>query len=163
MAFDATVGGASANSYLSVAAFNAILATRSNAPSSATDAEKQVALTAATARLEQESYGGSAATLTQRLKWPRVGVENDDGVQWDWTTIPYPLAEATADLAIELLNDPAFLERSGLTQFEELSVGPISLTPRVAGLLPGDLPASVTRWLRLLRTTLTGQAPIIRG
>jgi len=163
MALDATVGGANADSYIDVATFDALALTRSNVPEGSSTAEKETALKAATSRLEQERYRGDVNSTSQRLKWPRAGVFDDDGNEYSTGAIPRPLQEATADLAIALLTDPAYLDRSGLAQFEELSVGPIALTPRATALLPGDLPSSVKRWLRNLRATFSGQAQIVRG
>lgn len=162
MSIDATVGGATANSYLDVTAFKALATTRTNVPT-ASDADIATALMAATARLEQEHYVGYRTNpAAQALKWPRVPIMDDDGWLYDPQTIPAPVLQATTDLAIELLRDATFLDRSGLLQFESLTVGPIDLKPKMAALAPGQLPASTMRWLSPFRQG-GNQAQIIRG
>ena len=105
-----TVGGASSNSYLSVADGDAIADYRLGTLtwSSATTDDKARALIQATANLDQLGWIGSRASETQALAWPR-----DDAACGDWSftnlVIPGPILTATFDLAEALLADPALM------------------------------------------------------
>jgi len=160
----ATAKSASANSYVTRASAQSYLDTRLavDAWTAASGPDQDRALIMATSRLEQERYEGSRTTETQRLQWPRDGVYDADGYAYDEDVIPRPVEEATAELALALLAGEISLAPTGLEGFEELSVGPVSLTPRGAGGSP-SLPAQVTRILRGLRTTAAGTVPIVRG
>lgn len=87
MALDATVGGASANSYLTLAAANALFAARvgSSTWSAATDEEKSAALQQATRELDLDITAGCKADSAQRLAFPRA--DQDE-----------PLSEIPADV-----------------------------------------------------------------
>jgi hypothetical protein len=160
----ATPKGATANAYVTRAAVQLYLDTRLtiDAWTAAANVDKDRALIMATSRLEQERYAGSPTTTTQRLQWPRQWVYDPAGNAYDDDLIPRPVEEATAELALALLAGEVTLAPTGLEGFEELTVGPVSLTPRGAGGSP-SLPAQVTRLLRGLRTTAAGTVPVVRG
>ena len=104
---DATLAGASSNSYVDLAEADAIAA---NLPFSAewaalTDDEKITGLIVATRWLETLKYGGIRCAKTQRLKWPRDGAECDDQVS-DCSSIPYAIKEAEVILAYQYVLDP---------------------------------------------------------
>lgn len=123
MAFDATVGGASATSYVSLAEATAYLADRLNSAAwtnAVSDGVRQQALMQATAWLDTLAYHGVKATVTQRLAHPRqyLPTQERNPVYLAGTTVPYldeallyypstaiarPLVEATCELALELL------------------------------------------------------------
>lgn len=151
LTLDATVGGANANSYVTRAQANSYFEGRlqSDDWTGTSDAAKDQALVAATARLEQETYLGLAATDTQRLKWPRLWVLKDDGASyWPSDAIPRPVQEAAYEVALALLGattDP--LADTGLEGFDSVTIGPISVTP-TKGRAGGELPAQVHRLLR---------------
>ena len=67
--------------------------------------EKVYSLIAATALLETLQYRGEICTATQRLKWPRNGVDCE-GRPFDCTAIPYKVKEATVMLAMQMAKDP---------------------------------------------------------
>ena len=106
----ATVGSASANSYLTVAAAddlaNLYLGTLSWV--TATTDNKGRALIMATRYLDQLSWIGSRASTTQALAWPRSEAECGE---WTFTDaeIPQPIKQATFDLAEALLDDNSLL------------------------------------------------------
>jgi hypothetical protein len=80
---DATAGGANANSYLTLAAAQAIIDgfvqdADVTAWASATTDQKNRALFTATQRLDRERFLGARATDTQALQWPRTGVRKPD-------------------------------------------------------------------------------------
>lgn len=104
---DATLGGATSNSYVDLAEAVAIAR---NIPGgddwvALTDDEKIYSLIAATALLETLQYRGEICTTTQRLKWPREGVDCE-GRPFDCTSIPQIIKEAEVMLAIQMAKDP---------------------------------------------------------
>ncbi len=110
----ATVGSASANSYISVATgddlANLYLGTL-NWTSASTD-NKGRALIMATRYLDELHYIGEKASTTQALAWPRSDAACGD---WSFTTseIPQPIKQATFDLAEALLGDSTLLTVAG--------------------------------------------------
>lgn len=110
----ATVGSASANSYITVATAddlaNLYLGTL-NWTSASTD-NKGRALIMATRYLDELSYIGERATSTQALAWPRSEAACGD---WSFTTseIPQPIKQATFDLAEALLGTSTLLSSAG--------------------------------------------------
>lgn len=104
---DATLAGATSNSYVDAAEAAAIAA---NFPFGgdwvATPPEDiDTALIVATRWLETLSYGGTRCTTTQRLKWPRKGAECD-GLISTCSEIPYSIKEAEVILAWQYIQDP---------------------------------------------------------
>lgn len=121
-----TAGGATSNSYASVAEATAYLEGRlfAAAWTAATVAQQEQALVYATTLLDRERWRGakgitSTGALTQALAWPRrwAGtLEQDAPSEWvaeffvdtatvyySSLTVPAPIVRATAELALELL------------------------------------------------------------
>ena len=167
MPLDATPGGPSANAYIDRARAALYFAARLN--TSAWDAADQPtqekALMAATARLEQESYRACKTAPGQALKWPRYGVEDDDGYLYDASTVPAPVVAATCELALHLLKAGTTdaLASTGLEQFDHVAIGSIDITPSTGAPAAGALPPQVIRCLRKLRTTSASSVPVVRG
>ena len=109
---DASVGGAASNSYLTVAAADAIadlqLGTLTWEGATVTTDDKSRALIAATAYLDQLSWIGSKASTAQALLWPRSDVECGDKV-YASDVLPAELTRGTFDLANALLATPTLL------------------------------------------------------
>lgn len=149
---NATPGSATANAYATEATITALLEGRVNADAwvAATVPQREQAIVGATMRLEQESYAGYRAAELQRLKWPRYGAYSDDGYAYPSTSIPLPMQQATAELALLLIVNPALLDPNSLLQFEAVSVGPISITTRESALYANALPAAVRAYLGAL-------------
>lgn len=107
---DATIGGATANSYLTVAAADTLTESMLGtlAWTTATTDSKTRALITATRGLDTLGWIGSKASTTQALDWPRTGV-SCDGVDYDSTAIPAQILYATFDLANSLLTTPNLL------------------------------------------------------
>jgi len=106
IAFDATVGGANANSYATVAQADAYSLANLNRSAwlTATDTIKQTALTMATRLLDERiRWNGSKVTSAQRLRWPRMNTYNADGEAVGSTVIPEGVTNATAELAFWLI------------------------------------------------------------
>jgi hypothetical protein len=104
---DATLAGATSNSYVDLAEADAIAA---NLPFAAewaalTDDEKIDGLIVATRWLETLNYTGERCTSTQRLKWPRKDAECDGQVS-DCSSIPYAIKEAEVILAWQYIQEP---------------------------------------------------------
>ena len=110
----ATVGSASANSYISVATGDdlANLYLGTLRWTSASSDNKGRALIMATRYLDELSYIGEKASTTQALAWPRSEAACGD---WSFTTseIPQPIKQATFDLAEALLGDSSLLTAAG--------------------------------------------------
>ena len=127
---DATVGGASANTYITLAAAETYFESRLDitAWDAATDDDKNRALATATRLLDSMYVWASvAATEAQRLHWPRtfmLDAKRRDTI--GSTVIPEELGFATAELANTLLVSDRTLdsdvETQGLTKLVAGSV-----------------------------------------
>lgn len=105
-AIDATLSGASANSYVTLAGANTYFETvpDSSTWTNKTDDQKNRALISATRWIDALSFYGERCTTTQALKWPRDEYKVD-GVDLACTLIPEPIKVATYELARALVND----------------------------------------------------------
>lgn len=145
---DATVGGAASNSFVTQSAATQYFVDRldSSAWSDASIRQQQNALMMATMRLDAENYTGVRVTTTQRLQWPRYNTYNRDDQLFVTTAIPVIVQQATCELALALLRDPAMFDASGLEMFTNVKLGSIDVTPR-PGTPTVALPAIVKRLL----------------
>jgi hypothetical protein len=123
---DATLAGASANSYVTLAGADAYFET---APDSATWTNKSTdqrnrALISATRWIDSLSFYGNRCTDTQALKWPRKDYQVDK-VELVCTLIPEPIKTATYELARALANDPSsIVGTTGTTGiYDEVELG----------------------------------------
>jgi len=113
VAIDATVGGASSNSYVTLEEANTYLAERLHADAwaSASDSDKEKALLTACRHLERLRYwDGNRPAFTdprQRLTFPRTQDTDADGA----FIIPQPVKEAQCEEALSLLARGAEQER----------------------------------------------------
>ena len=155
---DATVGGASANSYVSVATadtyFNERL--RSSAWTTEDTDDKERALISAARRLDQESFDGEKANTAQALKWPRLWSTDDEGTEYAGDAIPVIVQQACMELALSYLvkddEGTDALADTGLEQFDAARVGPLSFE-RDQSFKSGQLPENVRRLLGPVLTT----------
>ena len=163
MALDATVGGASANSFGSLAEADAYFEDRPQYSDwEALEEYKEPWLIAATDRLAQEFYQGRRTDDDQALPFPRVGVVVD-GIPFDSNVIPARIKIAQFKLAFLLssLSDP--LSDTGLEGFERIKVDVIELVPR-ATVPAGGLPEEIQREIGpFLGGASTYQFRIARG
>ena len=104
---DATLAGASSNSYVTLAEASAIARNLPFADdwAAAANDDLEVALIVATRWLETLNYDGERCTTTQRLKWPRKNAVCDDQVSV-CTAIPYTIQEAEVILAWQYVLAP---------------------------------------------------------
>ena len=143
MSLDSTVGGASANSYVTQATAATYFADRLDATEwddAVTGGTAESALIMATTRLDAERYRGSRTYSTQRLQWPRWGVYDPDDIwMYSHQTIPDPIKVATYELALVILKDTTYMGDTGLEAFDSVTVGPLSIDPRhqMTPALPG--------------------------
>jgi hypothetical protein len=123
---DATLGGTTANSYVTLAESNAYFET---SPDSSTwtnksDDQKNRALISSTRWIDALTFYGARCTETQALSWPRENYMVD-GVALACTLIPARIKAATFELARALANDTSALTgTSGLTgTYDEVELG----------------------------------------
>jgi len=107
---NATIGGASANSYQDVASATSYFENTlfSGEWGALTSDVKAQALITATQWLETLSYVGTRVTTTQRLEWPREAT-NSKGVESATNVIPPEVRVAQAELALALATSPTAL------------------------------------------------------
>lgn len=158
----ANVGASNANAYATLAEYDAFLddhPSGSDASGTSDDAKTR-ALLQATARIDEEDFQGSPVNpltgtgtgTTQALKFPRYGVENEEGWTYLGTVIPEPVKEATMELALEIQAGRFAVKDTGLEGIEEVELGPLTVRPRHAQ-KGGELPEEVQRKLRHLLMT----------
>lgn len=128
-----TPGAVDANTYASLAEFNAYAAARVPALAwftTATDPQKEAALQAAARELDAcFAWTGSAVDEVQALTWPRSGMLTRNGFAIATTVIPQDLKNAQCEFALQLgagdrLGDNSALEK-GITS---LKAGSVALT-----------------------------------
>jgi len=151
MALDATLKGASANSYASRANANTYFGDRLGVATTwdgASDASKDASLVMSTRYLDNMMYRGERTTTTQKLSFPRQFLPDPDSTAVFWgqqlrlrtdyfdvDTIPDRVLFATYELAFRLLSDNELLGDPSLRQFADLNVqGVVSLTVNKSGL-----------------------------
>jgi hypothetical protein len=181
---DATVGGASANSYLTLSDANDLIDGLVQnddvvAWADATDDQKNRALYTAAQRIDRERFLGARADNDQALQWPRDGVRKPDTYQRTYTTgfpfrltedyyttteIPDQIKKAQAELAVYLHNNKDGLGLGGLEDFKNLQVGSINLTPNFYGAVGADrIPPMVERYFTGLRISGPGNIAVKRS
>ena len=177
VAIVATVGDATANSYVTLAEFTTYVDGRSTSASfdAATDDEKNRALVSATRRIDNERFDGVRVTETQALQWPRYGVEKPDiaystlsGPVFTETTwyatdvIPDRVKRAQMEVAYLLLSGDFAVAPTGLEGLTNVKVGSLDITPR-GNNRAGEMPEVAYRELRPLLLKSRGTFQIVRG
>jgi hypothetical protein len=149
VALDPTVGGASANSYASLAEADAFMGDRLNADAWTEAGEvsppiQEAALITAARRLDQEPWAWSKASTDQALEFPRAGQTDKNGTSVDTDGVPTWLKNAQIELALAMLGED-LLENTGLEGMKRVKVDVLEFEP-VAGARAGALPANVRRY-----------------
>lgn len=128
MTIDSTLGGVSANSYVSYAESLAYMATRVGAAKwvDLDQSEAEAYLITAARQLELAQWNGFKATKVQALSWPRTQVyDYENNLIED---IPVKLKNAQCELAFWYFTEPdRFLSDTDLTQISSLSAGPLDI------------------------------------
>jgi len=185
ISINATVGSASANSYLTLADAQAIIDGFVEdadvvAWASATTDQKNRALYSATQRLDRERFLGARATDTQALQWPRTGVRKPDtyintyavGFPFRITTdyftdteIPDQVKKAQVVLAVYLNNNKDGMGLTGLEDYNSVTIGPISVSVNSNNQQAGvdNIPPIMERYLTGLRISGPGNIAIRRS
>ena len=163
-----TVGGASANSYVTVAEADTYFDERHEATAWTDTSDPDVkvrALITATRRIDLEHFEGRKTAETQALEWPRCGA-TDDNFEVSSDIIPVRVKHATFEMALALLDaltgDEDLLEDSGLRFFRRVKLGPIEVEPR-DGVMAAPLPDIVRRLLRPFLLSTVGSLRLVRG
>ena len=148
IALVATIGGSTANTYLTLAdaqdiVDGLVLDADVTAWGTATTDAKNRALYTAAQRLDRERFLGARATDTQSMQWPRTGVRKPDtyintyatGFPFRITTdyftdgeIPPQIKQAQVVLAVYLNNNTDSLGLNGLEDYNSVTIGPISVS-----------------------------------
>ena len=184
ISIDATVGGASANSYLTLTEANTIvegliLDDDVTAWDSSSNDNKARALYTAAVRVDREWFLGARVTNTQALQWPRTGVRKPDTyintyatgfpfrISTDYftdTEIPEQVKKAQVILAVYLNNNRDGLGLSGLEDYKTVKLGSIEATPNFYGAVGADrVPPLFERYFTGLRISGPGNIAIKRS
>ena len=137
---DATVGGASANAFVTEVEQIAYMATRLNASTwttvsgtTCTNTEKQ-AMVEASRELSAMAWLGTRTDTTQFLSWPRFDVPDPDspsGFLYSSAAIPQRVKDATCELAF---------------QFLKLGTEDLAAADPNAGVIESTVDVLTTRW-----------------
>jgi hypothetical protein len=128
MALITTPGASDANSYVSVAEASEYFSLSYNrtAWANASNRDKEKSLAEATRLLDLfVKWNGYIASISQRLRWPRINVIDADGRVVDSGTIPQAIKNATCELAYSILSNDGF--DISENPIDKVKVGPISV------------------------------------
>lgn len=131
MALDATVGGPTANSYVTRAEAVAYFAERlhTDAWTALSDTEKDASLIMATRLIDRLlCFEGTSATTTQALRFPMTGLVLPTGATVPDDELPLVVKEATYEMALVLASTDVTQQSEAEAQgLNKLKVGPIEL------------------------------------
>jgi hypothetical protein len=160
----ATAGATNANSYATMAEADTYFDERLQATNWI--GEKARALIMATRRIDVLRFEGEKVSTAQALKWPRIEAYDDDGEEYDTSTVPAIVKQATYELALKILNDDAAstdtLGVTGLESIRRAKVGPLEVEV-YKGFKAADLPDTVLRLLRPVLASSGLMAELVRG
>lgn len=160
MALDTTIGGASADSYATLAAYQAYGAAR-GWTLGATDADDEQDLRRAADYIDRNyTWRGFRQYKTQARAWPRLDIGIVDGWAIDGDTIPQRLKDAQCELA--------YLIKGGLDPLATIKgvVKSAGAGPARVEFLGGQGKPRIVAIQGLLRPLVTGgsgQAQMVRG
>jgi len=178
MAFDSTLSGSNANSYIPVATADDYFTFHLDGTSywtSLSTAQKQAALVQATNRIDMEMFGGRPTVDNQRLQWPRTWIIDRNMNPQDQVqdaggryyrpnnTIPKELADATCEMALNYLkiqNGDYTVDENDLETLSTYKIGPIDVSIK-DNLKADRLPTKVKVLLQAIGPNAwSGNAPI---
>ena len=184
VSIDATAGGASANSYITLTEANTFVEAMISSSdvskwTTGEDDSRNRALAAAAQRLDRERFLGARATDTQALQWPRTGVRKPDTyvntyatgfpfrISDDYFTdeeVPDQVKRAQIEMAVYLKNNVDGISLGGLEDFKNVKIGNLDVTPDKAGAIGADrVPPMFERYLTGLRISGPGNIAIKRS
>ena len=150
---DATLQGASSNSYVTLAEADAYFETTPDESTwtNKTDDQKNRSIISATRYIDGFEFYGKRCTTTQALKWPRKEYKVD-GVEIKCTFIPDDVKIATFELARALANNPnALVDTKGTDgTYEEVKLGDLEVKYSTQTQTPGliDNILDIYPWLQ---------------
>jgi hypothetical protein len=164
MALDATVGGTSANSYMTLAEANTYMADRLHIEAWDDLDDKNQALILASSMLDwYVPWEGTKTATTQAMAWPRTSTTDADGEDIDTDIIPNLVKIATAELALSIAGSDrtADYELAGL---KSIQAGSLKLQTDSYGRNdpPDAIPEKVWKILRPICNRTTGKVGIVR-
>lgn len=168
----ATAGGATANSFVTLAEAETYMEGRGNKSTwtAAADADKNIALVEATRDIDALNFVGSRADSSQALAWPRQYAPDPDSptdAWYDTDEVPTRVKNATCELAFQYIKagttDVAAIDsktniRRKKVDVLETEYFASSETPKGLARYP-----RVHSWLRPLLTGAGVTAEVIRG
>ena len=170
----ATVGGASSNTYATLAEAEQYYLNRwvgtSTVWSGESDANKNKALLFSAKLLDNLIlWQGTVVDDTQSMLWPRYGLSFRNGYQIDSTTVPQDMKDAQSELARQLLvdvtrTDDSDVETQGIT---ELKAGSVTLRfseDQAIKMIPDLVALFIPRtWVEEIRGRAASSRPLVRG
>lgn len=125
-------GLSTAESYVSVAAAETYLGLVGDTTFAAkTTAEKEAALRKATQYIDGHyEFKGLKVKREQALQWPRVGVTDESGFEWDSNAVPEKLKQAAAEAALKSISEDINpdVTRPGALLSEQVGAGQGAVT-----------------------------------
>ncbi len=101
MALDATVGGETTNSYVTLDEANAYFADRAHSSAWADELLKEAILVTASQAIDWHvTWKGTRVTGTQSMDWPRIGVLDKVGITYPSDSIPTDIKTAVFEMAL---------------------------------------------------------------
>lgn len=165
MALDTTVGGASSDSYVTVAEFDAYLL-KMGLSTDADEATKEANLRRATLYLDsQYTYVGIPASSTQALQWPRSTTAYVNGYPIPSDEIPQPIKDAQCEFAFYTIDGgDLFADQAGrLVKSSRSKAGPVETQTEYLGGSRGNSVPAASMLLRPYLASGAGQIKLLRG
>jgi hypothetical protein len=167
VALDATIGGTSSDSYITVADADTYHGNNLNVTdwTGASTADKEKALKMSTRLMDERiDWIGEKNTDTQALRYPRAGVTTPDGYSVETTELPTPITNACAEFAKYLIASDRTGDASG-KGITSVGVGSVSLTfdkTDTADVLPSIVSEMLRGWGVIHERAKFGVATVLR-
>ena len=167
MSIDATVGGSSSDSYVTVATADSYHTTHlySSTWTASTINNKERSLKMATRLLDERvTWTGTKNTNEQALRWPRASVTNNDSYSVPVTSIPAAIQNATAEFARHLIISDLTAQPEG-KGIESLDAGAVSIKfskTDTADVLPAIVQEMLRGWGTIHSRSKFGSVSVVR-
>jgi len=140
---DATVGGTTANSYVTTSEAQEYFSSRVHSVSWDTVDDEAVALISATNILEfYARFNGMKASVSQALAWPRLDAYDRDGFLLSVNEIPKQIKYAVFEIAIASIEEDPTTPHD-MIGLSEVKVGPIKVVAQKSGVKKYPIPLVV--------------------
>lgn len=162
---DATVGGATANSYVTLSEATAYFNNRAFATAWENEEEKEDVLITATSVIDWYiTWKGVRVTDTQALDWPRAEVYNKIGEYYAEDVIPQDVKTAIFEYALSSLSSDRTAE-GALDGLSEVRAGSLMLKTDdgIYNTTPDTIPEKIWKILRGLTQRQNGVVWLIRA